>query len=161
MTHEKILLEIKERYAKMAKPMIFVYEAVYSLKNEENQVTKYTQTEIVRVVNESNNVHWGTAFVAKVLRQLAKDGYLYRRAGTNGARTKYAFPKEDFFVKPTWEKAEKFDSLSRETRIRNAFKPILSIAEDIESEEDLEAFLFCLKTQYEYFVDDFKLNLFL
>ena len=160
MAHEEILEELKERYEKMAKPMIFTYEALYSLRNQENQVTEYTQIEISKVINEKNNVHWSTVFVARILKQLAKDGYLYRKAGTNGAKTKYAFPKENFFVKPIWDKAEKFDSLSRETKIRNVFRTLLPISEEIGTEEELKAFLFCLKTQYEYFVDDFKLNLF-
>lgn len=160
MTHEEILEELKERYGKMAKPMTFVYEALYVLRNEQNQVIRYTQIEIVNAVNENNDVYWSTVFVAKVLKQLAKDGYLYRKAGIRGEKTKYAFPKEEFFIKPSWEKAEKFDNLTNEMRIENAFKTLLPIADKIESEEQLEAFLFCLKTQYEYFVDDFKLNLF-
>lgn len=158
MTHEEILKEIKVKYEKMANPMMYTYEAVYGLKNEENQVVDFTQVEITKMINESNNVRWGTSFVGSVLRQLAKDGYFYRKAGVKGEATRYAFPKEDFFEKPTWESGEKFDSLTREMKIRKAFKTLLPIAEEIESEQKLEEFLINLKSEYEYFIDNFKLN---
>lgn len=140
MSHEELVTSIAELDSIESKAMATVYEVLYSLRNQKNEVHGHTQSDFSEQMFKKFGKRWSVGFIAQMIKKLKEQGYLYMAQGTRGTCSSYAFPKEENFVKPTWEEWSTANT-TNEYKIRKAFEKVRKIVLDCTDEEEFKELL--------------------